>query len=84
MNPLDQLQPTIAPPPVSWWPLAPGWWALLVLLIAIIAGICVWYRRHPQRLRRGGLRELAKLEATTVDDAALARALVIVFGWFCV
>ena len=73
---LAQLAPAHVPPPIGWWPLAPGWWALLVLLIAIIAGICVWYRRHPQRLRRGGLRELAKLEATTVDDAALARALV--------
>lgn len=72
---LAQLAPAYAPPPVGWWPLAPGWWALLVLLIAALVGIWLWYQRHPRRLRRSGLRELATLEATTVGDAALARAL---------
>ncbi|HCI2640386.1 DUF4381 domain-containing protein, partial [Pseudomonas aeruginosa] len=28
MNPLDRLEPLIAPPPVGWWPPAPGWWLL--------------------------------------------------------
>ena len=74
MNPLDQLQPTIAPPPVSWWPLAPGWWALLVLLPLLLWGL--WYLRRylPQRrqavqtqeqpldpLRQAALAELARL-----------------------
>lgn len=72
---LAQLAPAHAPPPVGWWPLAPGWWALVVVLIAITVGFCVWHRSQPRRLRRSGLRELAKLEATTVGDAALARAL---------
>lgn len=72
---LAQLAPAHAPPAIGWWPLAPGWWALLMLVIAIAAGVCVWYRSQPRRLRRSGLRELAKLEATAVGDAALARAL---------
>ena len=73
MNPLDQLQPTIAPPPVSWWPLAPGWWALLVLLPLLLWGL--WYLRRylPRRkrvlpqeqpldpLRQAALAELARL-----------------------
>jgi len=37
MSSLDQLQPLILPPPVSAWPLAPGWWALPVL-----AGLLAW------------------------------------------
>ena len=72
---LAQLAPAHAPPAIGWWPLAPGWWALLVLLIAGVVGFCLWYRSAPRRLRRSGLRELAKLEATTVGDAAVARAL---------
>lgn len=72
---LAQLAPAHAPPPVGWWPLAPGWWVLLALLIAAAVGICMWCRSQPRRLRSSGLRELTKLEATTVGDAALARAL---------
>ena len=72
---LAQLAPAHAPPPVGWWPLAPGWWVLLALLIAAAVGICMWYRSQPRRLRSSGLRELTKLEATTVGDAALAHAL---------
>lgn len=73
MNPLDQLLPTIAPPPVSWWPLAPGWWALMVLLPLLLWGL--WYLRRylPRRqrtlpqeqpldpLRQAALAELARL-----------------------
>jgi hypothetical protein len=44
VNPLDQLQPTIAPPPVAWWPPAPGWWLLAVLLPLLLWGL--WYLRR--------------------------------------
>ena len=72
---LAQLAPSHMPPLVGWWPLAPGWWALMLLLIAFIVGIGLWCRRPIQLLRRSGLRELAKLESETLGDAALARAL---------
>lgn len=72
---LAQLAPPHAPPPVGWWPPAPGWWVLVVLLLAALLGAWLWYRSQARRLRRAGLRELAKLEATTQGDAALARAL---------
>nr|NLU58882.1 DUF4381 domain-containing protein [Pseudomonas sp. BIGb0427] len=44
MNPLDQLQPLLAPAPIGWWPLAPGWWALLLLLPLLAWGL--WRLRH--------------------------------------
>lgn len=72
---LAQLAPPHAPPPVGWWPLAPGWWGLLLLLVTALVGLWLWYRRPAQRIRRSGLRELATIESTTVGDAALAQAL---------
>ena len=72
---LAQLAPAHAPPPIGWWPLAPGWWVLLGLLVAAGVGLWLWQRRPTGRLRRSGLRELARVERTTVGDAALAQAL---------
>jgi len=34
----------------AWWPLAPGWWVLLgLLLVALAAGAIVWRRRRAWR-----------------------------------
>ncbi|MBA1228067.1 DUF4381 domain-containing protein [Pseudomonas viridiflava] len=35
MNPLDQLKPLIAPQAISFWPPAPGWWLLLLVIPAL-------------------------------------------------
>jgi hypothetical protein len=72
---LAQLSPSHAPPPASWWPLAPGWWTLAILIVIAIAGALAWWWRRPLRLRRAALRELKQLEAAAADDAALARGL---------
>lgn len=49
MSPLDQLQPLIAPAPVSAWPPAPGWWLLAVLLP--LAGLGLWRLRRLLRAK---------------------------------
>ncbi len=53
------------PEPVSWWPLAPGWWILLgALLIAFAAGWWLYKRWRQRRI----LRELdTKLETIKQD-----------------
>lgn len=67
MNPLDQLQPTIAPPPVAWWPPAPGWWLLAVLLPLLCWAL--WYlRRYLPRRRQ---RQLAEQPLDPLRQAAL-------------
>ncbi|MFJ4145691.1 DUF4381 domain-containing protein [Pseudomonas sp. NPDC089734] len=73
MNPLDQLQPLIAPAPVGIWPPAPGWWLLLLLIPAVLWGgwrlrtllpVKTGKRRNEQPLdpvRLAALAELASL-----------------------
>ena len=67
MNPLDQLQPTITPPAVPWWPPAPGWWALLVLIPLLCWGL--WYLRR--YLPRRQQRHLAEQPLDPLRQAAL-------------
>ena len=57
------------PEPAGWWPLAPGWW-LLLLVIAVVTGYGLWrlYRRRQiNRPRRYALRELARYEAEYLE-----------------
>lgn len=71
---LEQLAPAHAPPPLGWWPLAPGWWMLAVLLVAVVIALVIWLRRPQRRLRLAALRELQQLERSA-DEAALAHGL---------
>lgn len=51
-SPLDQLADIHLPAPVSWWPLAPGWWLLLTLLAILIFLGYLLRRRQLQRRYR--------------------------------
>lgn len=58
----------------SWWPLAPGWWIVAALAVAVIAGLA-WYVRRarlPRRRWRSARRELARLARQDADRAAFA------------
>ncbi len=57
------------PEPVGWWPLAPGWWLLILLaLLAIAYGLARAYRRRQRgAARRYALRELARHEAEYLE-----------------
>lgn len=59
MSWLKQLAPAHAPPPPGLWPLAPGWWGLLVLLL--LAVLIYGFRRYAGRRRRAALRELKQM-----------------------
>lgn len=47
-SPLDQLADIHLPDGVSWWPLAPGWWILLALLVIAVIGFFIWRQRKQQ------------------------------------
>ncbi len=49
MNPEElPLRDIHLPDPLGWWPLAPGWWLLVLLMLAVIAWL-FWRWRQQQR-----------------------------------
>jgi hypothetical protein len=49
----QQLHDVHLPPPVSWWPLAPTWWVLLVITIVLIySGLRLLHHRKMKRAYR--------------------------------
>lgn len=75
MNPLDRLEPLIAPLPVGWWPPAPGWWLLAALLPLLGWGLWRLRRHLPRRtIATRGEAPLDPLrEAALAELAALAK-----------
>lgn len=69
-SPLDQLRDIHLPEPISWWPLAPGWWILIIggcLLLGWL--ISIFYRRYNAKLyRRQALKKLHQLALTEDSD----------------
>ena len=64
--PLRDLQ---LPETIGWWPLAPGWWVLIVLFVLGL-GYLAWRWFQAWRFnapRRFALRELAKFEAAYLE-----------------
>ncbi|MBT8446978.1 MAG: DUF4381 domain-containing protein [Gammaproteobacteria bacterium] len=71
------LEPLRSPPPVSWWPPAPGWWLLAILALALLVFAIKKFRAY--RLRGAPLREarqtLAAIEGAAMTDRERAQAL---------
>lgn len=61
-DPLAALHPLREPLPVGWWPPAPGWWILLILLAMSIA-IISWILLRRRKARAYRRQALAQLEA---------------------
>lgn len=81
MNPdpasLDRLHDVIAPPPVPWWPPAPGWlWLGSFLLAAVLVwSLRAWIRHQADRYRREALAALTEYEASLSDPDRRAPAI---------
>lgn len=64
-DPLAQLNPLREPAAIGWWPLAPGWW-LLIALVLIAAGFLAW--RLIARYRRNAYRRQAIAELQAIRN----------------
>lgn len=80
---LRTLKDIVVPPPVSWFPQTWGW-AVLALIVAVIAVILIlhWLKRYrADRYRREALRELdalkAQWNAPSGDEDAVAALAVL-------
>ncbi|MCU4653298.1 DUF4381 domain-containing protein [Roseibacterium sp. SDUM158016] len=74
---LEQLRDIRLPEPVGWWPLAPGWWGLIALLLLLVAGGLTWRVLRRRTRRYAALRELSVLRdrLETEGDPGLAAEL---------
>lgn len=63
-DPLANLRDIHLPEAISWWPLAPGWWVVIILLCAVTGYLCArLFKRHQRRLyRRQALLRLQQIE----------------------
>ena len=70
-NLLAQLDDIKGLDPISWWPLAPGWWALLALavLALLVAAAMYWRRRAYWRSWRGDAAKALGALYTRLTDA---------------
>ena len=57
------------PETIGWWPLAPGWWVLIAMVVAGLAYLAWrWHRAWRFNApRRCALRELARVEAAYLE-----------------
>ncbi len=73
---LAQLHDIHLPAPVSWWPPAPGWWAMAILSLLVVGLGYLGYRRHRRnRWRRSALTALSQLRDSAPE--ALPRQLSV-------
>ncbi|PXF63765.1 DUF4381 domain-containing protein [Kangiella spongicola] len=73
---LKQLRDIHQPEPVSWWPLAPGWWIIigLVVLIAALFIIKAILKKRHYRYVRLAVKELKQLKQANEETRWLARS----------
>lgn len=72
MNPLQnntlELRDIHLPDPVSWWPLASGWWILLALIISLLAAAYIFIPKLIKKLKHRPARNLALSEFNIIQQ----------------
>lgn len=76
---LTLLEDIMALEPVSWWPLAPAWWALIAIVtLCAVAGSWIgWRRWRTNAYRRAAVRELEALDENACSVPALLKRVAL-------
>ena len=76
-SPLSHLRDIHLPAPISWWPPAPGWWMLAILLVGTVIGLILWRVIRHRRLayRREALDHYQTIHASYLEHNDNARLL---------
>lgn len=72
MNPSSsqplELRDIHLPDPVSWWPLAPGWWILILLIVILIAFSIIFIPKLIKKLKHQPASQLALTEFKKIQQ----------------
>ncbi len=73
---LDNLHDIVTPPSVPLWPLAPGWYVVMLLIVCLLGWIAFrsWKQWRANAYRRAALRELDHARAAPDIAEVLKRA----------
>lgn len=76
---LDRLHDIVVPPPVPWWPPAPGWYVLFALLVALLVFVMIraWQKWRANAYRRAALRELDSAHTVAAVSEILRRTALV-------
>lgn len=83
MSPELPLRGIHLPDPVGWWPPAPGWWMLAIIMIATMVIAIRWYRNYQRRMAvyysaRHELEQVKQRYQQSHDTLQLSRELSVV------
>ncbi|MDC0601851.1 DUF4381 domain-containing protein [Aliiglaciecola sp.] len=78
MNPLDQLKDIHLPQTVSPWPLAWGWWVLIVIALGLLILGVLWIRRYVtiRKVKKAALLELSQYDTSEPSIQAKVNGLL--------
>ena len=65
LDPLNQLKDVHTPDAIGWWPPAPGWWMVAILLIGIVTALCYFLGKRHRHLayKREAQTELERIQS---------------------
>lgn len=80
-SPTLDLRDIHLPDGISWWPLAPGWWIMLsIILLSLAVGIFLYRRKQRRRMHRAATHEFANIKVAYAqhgDVQQLVKALSV-------